>query len=155
MSVYGWKTEDEARKNVKVYGAYQELIDNAKDDGSRRSIIALPLHLHAPVAIAAMKAGLHVITEKLMAHSVRECKEMARVAKETKLHPGRRPPAALQHPLQQRRGADPQGRAGRPALHPRPMAPRQPARQRQLADAAAAGRQDRPRTRRPTSWPRN
>ena len=27
-----------------------------------------------------MKAGLHVITEKLMAHSVHECKEMARVA---------------------------------------------------------------------------
>ena len=26
MSVYGWKTEDEARKNVKVYGAYEELI---------------------------------------------------------------------------------------------------------------------------------
>ena len=27
------------------------------------SIIALPLHLHAPAAIAAMQAGLHVITE--------------------------------------------------------------------------------------------
>ena len=46
-------------------------------------IIALPLHLHAPAAIAAMKAGLHVITEKLMGHSVHECKEMARVAEET------------------------------------------------------------------------
>ena len=43
-------------------------------------IIALPLHLHAPAAIAAMKAGLHVLTEKLMGHSVHECKEMARVA---------------------------------------------------------------------------
>ena len=43
-------------------------------------IIALPLHLHAPVAIEAMKAGKHVLTEKLMAHSVHECKEMARVA---------------------------------------------------------------------------
>ena len=49
-------------------------------------IIALPLHLHAPAAIAAMQAGLHVITEKLMGHSVHECKEMARVAETTGLH---------------------------------------------------------------------
>ena len=32
-----------------------------------------------------MKAGLHVMTEKLMGHSVHECKEMARVAKQTNL----------------------------------------------------------------------
>jgi predicted dehydrogenase len=85
MKVYGWKTEEEARGKVKVYGAYEELLKNAKDDGLEAVIIALPLHLHAPAAIAAMKAGLHVITEKLMAHSVHECKEMARVAKETNL----------------------------------------------------------------------
>ncbi len=30
-----------------------------------------------------MKAGLHVLTEKLMGHSVHECKEMARVAEQT------------------------------------------------------------------------
>jgi predicted dehydrogenase len=35
--------------------------------------------------MAAMKAGLHVITEKLMAHSVHECKDMARVAEQTRL----------------------------------------------------------------------
>ena len=85
MSVYGWKTDEEARKNVKVYGAYEELIANAKADGIEAVIIALPLHLHAPAAIAAMKAGLHVMTEKLMGHSVHECKEMARVAGQTDL----------------------------------------------------------------------
>ncbi len=83
--VYGWKSEAEAQKNVKVYGAYEELIENAKEDGLEAVIIALPLHLHAPAAVAAMKAGLHVMTEKLMAHSVHECKEMARVAKQTDL----------------------------------------------------------------------
>ena len=83
MSVYGWKTESEARKpeNVKVYGDYRDLIAHAKEDKIEAVVIALPLHLHAPAAIAAMKAGLHVITETLMAQSVRECKEMARVAK--------------------------------------------------------------------------
>jgi predicted dehydrogenase len=83
MAKYGWKTEDEARKNVKVYGDYRDLLKEEKD--VEAVIIALPLHLHAPAAIAAMKAGKHVLTEKLMGHSVHECKEMARVAKETKL----------------------------------------------------------------------
>jgi len=88
MKIYerDWKTENAARKNVKVYGPYQELIANAKDDDVEAVIIALPLHLHAAAAIAAMKAGLHVLTEKLMGHSVCECKEMARVAKETNKH---------------------------------------------------------------------
>jgi len=86
MSVYGWKTEDEAHAKVKVYERWQDLIAGAKADGVEAIIIALPLFLHAPVAIAAMRNGLHVLTEKLMGHSVRECKEMALVAKETGLY---------------------------------------------------------------------
>lgn len=81
MAKYGWKSEDEARDHVNVYQDYRELLKAEKDiDGV---IIALPLHLHAPAAIAAMRAGMHVLTEKLMGHSVHECKEMARVAEET------------------------------------------------------------------------
>ncbi len=81
MAKYGWKTEDQARKHVKVYDRdYRDLL---KDPNVEAVIIALPLHLHAPVAIEAMKAGKHVLTEKLMAHSIRECKEMARVAEQT------------------------------------------------------------------------
>jgi predicted dehydrogenase len=80
MAKYGWKSDKEAKKNVKVYGAYKDLIDNAKSDGIEAVIIALPLHLHAPAAMAAMNAGLHVLTEKLMAHSIHECKDMARLA---------------------------------------------------------------------------
>ena len=37
MSVYGWKTENEARKHVKVYGSYDELLKNAKKTAFRRS----------------------------------------------------------------------------------------------------------------------
>jgi predicted dehydrogenase len=85
MAKYGWKNETQARKHVKVYGAYQELIENAASDGLEGVIIALPLHLHAPAAVAAMKAGLHVFCEKLMAHGVHECKEMARAARQTGL----------------------------------------------------------------------
>ncbi|MBN2577448.1 MAG: Gfo/Idh/MocA family oxidoreductase [Pirellulales bacterium] len=91
LSVYGWKDE----KNVKVYKAYEELIENAKQDGIEAVIIALPLHLHAPAAIAAMRAGLHVLTEKLMAHSVHECKEMARVAQDSQFWPAKDQPLLL------------------------------------------------------------
>ncbi|MHB8899457.1 MAG: Gfo/Idh/MocA family protein, partial [Thermoguttaceae bacterium] len=86
MAKYGWKTEKEAKDHVKVYGPYQDLLAAAKEDKMEAVIIALPLHLHAPAAIAAMKAGLHVLTEKLMGKTVHECKEMARVAKATGKH---------------------------------------------------------------------
>ena len=84
MAKYGWKTEDEARKHVNVYGDYHELLEN--EPNIEAVIVALPLHLHAPAAVSAMKAGKHVLTEKLMAKSVHACKEMARVAKQTGLH---------------------------------------------------------------------
>jgi predicted dehydrogenase len=84
MKKYGWKTEDEARKNVKVYSdQYEALLEN---DDVEAVIIALPLHLHDAAAIKAMRAGKHVLTEKLMGHSVHQCKEMARVAAETDLY---------------------------------------------------------------------
>ena len=80
MAKYGWKTEDAARKQVKVYGAYEQLL---ADPDIEAVVIALPLHLHAEAAIRAMRAGKHVLTEKLMGHSIHECKEMGRVARET------------------------------------------------------------------------
>jgi predicted dehydrogenase len=83
MAVYGWSTEDEARNHVKVYQDYQELLKNSDVEGV---IIALPLHLHAKVAIDALLAGKHVLSEKLMAHNVAQCKIMARTADETGLH---------------------------------------------------------------------
>jgi predicted dehydrogenase len=81
MAKYDWKTEDEARKQVKVYD--QDYHDLLADPNVEAVIIALPLFLHAKVAIEAMQAGKHVLTEKLMAHSVHECKEMGRVSKDS------------------------------------------------------------------------
>ena len=63
-------------------GAYKELLAGAKADGLEAVIIALPSHLHAPAAVAAMQAGLHVFTETPMALTVADAKEMARLAKE-------------------------------------------------------------------------
>ncbi|MDR3109969.1 MAG: Gfo/Idh/MocA family oxidoreductase, partial [Planctomycetaceae bacterium] len=82
---YGWKDESEARNNVRVYSDYKELFEKEKDNNDPATkieavVIALPLFLHAPAAVAAMKAGYHVLTEKLMGHTVANCKEMARAA---------------------------------------------------------------------------
>jgi hypothetical protein len=76
--VYGWKSEDAARQQVKVYD--QDYHDLLKDSNVEGVIIALPLFLHAKVAVEAMQAGKHVLTEKLMGHSVAECKEMGRMS---------------------------------------------------------------------------
>ncbi|REJ66696.1 MAG: gfo/Idh/MocA family oxidoreductase [Planctomycetota bacterium] len=82
MSKYGWATETEARRNVAVYDDdYRELI---ADPNVEAVIIALPLHLHKEASIEAMRRGKHVLCEKLMAHDVAQCKDMARVALQTK-----------------------------------------------------------------------
>src|SRR5262249_15059361 len=60
---------------------YKDLLADKDIEGV---IIALPLHLHDVVAIEAMHADKHVLTEKLMAHSIGQCKDMGRVAKQTK-----------------------------------------------------------------------
>ena len=86
-----WKTEEEARKHVRVYNDYMELINKEKENTDEATrveavIIGLPLFLHAPAAIEAMKAGFHVLTEKLMGHTVARCKEMARASEQYKKH---------------------------------------------------------------------
>ncbi|MGN0910454.1 MAG: Gfo/Idh/MocA family protein [Thermoguttaceae bacterium] len=86
MEKYGWKTEDEARKHVKVYSDYRDLLNDADKLGIQAVIIGLPLHLHAKASVQAMSKGLHVLCEKLMGHSIIECKEMARAAKKFHKH---------------------------------------------------------------------
>ncbi len=83
MTKYGWSTEDEARQHVAVYEDYRELLKNPDIEAV---IIALPLFLHAQAAVDAMQAGKHVLTEKLMAHNVAQCKVMSRVSEEAGLY---------------------------------------------------------------------
>lgn len=48
-------------------------------------MIATPDHMHAPISLAAMRAGKHVYVEKPMAHTIEEARLMTRVARETGL----------------------------------------------------------------------
>lgn len=82
ISVYDYADEAAAKAEIDVYEDYNELLQR---DDIEAVIIALPLWLHQQAAVAAMRAGKHVLTEKLMAWNVAQCKEMARVAKQTGL----------------------------------------------------------------------
>ena len=65
---------------IKVYPDHEALLKDKDALGLEMVVIAVPLSQHAPIALACMEAGLHVLTEKLMAHNVTECKQMIRTA---------------------------------------------------------------------------
>ncbi len=71
----------DCNKRIKHFDSYQQMLKDMPE--IEAVVIALPLHLHAPVAIECMKAGKHVLCEKLMAWNVTQCKDMIRVADET------------------------------------------------------------------------
>ncbi|HEY4259264.1 MAG TPA: Gfo/Idh/MocA family oxidoreductase, partial [Schlesneria sp.] len=72
----------ETAMKIKLYADHKELL--AAHPEIEAVVIAVPLVQHAQVAIDCLKAGKHVLTEKLMAHSVMQCKEMIRVARQEK-----------------------------------------------------------------------
>ena len=66
-----------------VYEDFRVMLE--KEKAIDAVLIATPDHLHAYVAIMAMKAGKHVYCEKPLTHNIREARIVARVAKETKV----------------------------------------------------------------------
>jgi predicted dehydrogenase len=73
----------DCRKKIELVHSIPELLkpETIKRLGIEAVVIALPLHLHAPVAIQCLNAGLNVLCEKLMAWNVRQCKEMISAAR--------------------------------------------------------------------------
>jgi predicted dehydrogenase len=70
----------EIQPNTPVTRDFNEVI--ARKD-IEAVVVATSDHWHAPVAIAAMKAGKDVYCEKPMAHTIPEALEMAKVSKQT------------------------------------------------------------------------
>lgn len=68
--------------NLKGFTDYRELLDLGLVDAVS---LALPHHLHAPVALDCLQAGVHVFVEKPIARRVSEADEMIRVANERDL----------------------------------------------------------------------
>ena len=67
-------------KPARIFPTYREMIESPDIDAV---IIATPDHTHAPIAIAAAKAGKHVYLEKPMTHSIEEAVELRNVIKST------------------------------------------------------------------------
>ncbi len=67
-------------KKIKKYKNHKELL---ADPDIEAVVIAVPLNQHAALTIEALKAGKHVLCEKLMAKTIEQCKEMIKVQKET------------------------------------------------------------------------
>jgi predicted dehydrogenase len=59
------------------YEDYRRLLDQRDVQGV---VISIPDHMHAPVAVAALRAGKHVYCEKPLAHTVREVRLLRETA---------------------------------------------------------------------------
>jgi myo-inositol 2-dehydrogenase / D-chiro-inositol 1-dehydrogenase len=69
----------DAHPSAQVYADYRELL--ARDDVEIVDIV-VPSYLHHEIASAALKEGKHLLLEKPMALSLRECDDLIRIARE-------------------------------------------------------------------------
>lgn len=79
------KLGTEAASKIKAFSSHQELLEHKDELGLEAVVIATPLVTHHPITMDCLNAGLHVLTEKLMARTVTQCKEMNRLAREKNL----------------------------------------------------------------------
>jgi UDP-N-acetylglucosamine 3-dehydrogenase len=73
------KASAEKYGSGKTYAAFDAFL---KHPGMQAVVLAVPNALHAPMTIAALKAGMHVLVEKPMATTREEGREMIRTARE-------------------------------------------------------------------------
>ena len=81
-------TPEKSRRSAKAIGlprSYDDFetmakAEAARDDGIEAVAIVTPNHLHAPVAAAFLKAGIHVICDKPLATTSTEARKLAALA---------------------------------------------------------------------------
>jgi predicted dehydrogenase len=67
---------------TKPYFDWREVLDKVSLEAV---VISTPDHQHAPIALAAMKKGLHAYIEKPLAHTIAEVRQIEALAKEKNL----------------------------------------------------------------------
>lgn len=82
-SYYAAEKASGVYRGCEEFEDYRELI--AKRTDVDAVVIGSPDHLHAPMAVAAMRAGKHVFCQKPMTHSVFEARRMAEAARDTRV----------------------------------------------------------------------
>jgi hypothetical protein len=68
---------------AKLHADYRKMLESQKDIDA--VVIATPDHLHAVVAMAAIKLGKHVHCQKPLTHTVYEARALGKAAKESKV----------------------------------------------------------------------
>jgi len=80
---YASKRANEPFKGCAAYADFRELLEKEKDVDAVK--VMTPDHLHATVAIAAMKKGRHVLMHKPLANRVQEARLVVETARRTKM----------------------------------------------------------------------
>jgi len=80
---YASKRSSENFKGCASYADFRELLEKEKDVDAVK--IMTPDHLHAAIAVAAMKKGKHVMTHKPIANRVYEARLVIETARKTKV----------------------------------------------------------------------
>jgi predicted dehydrogenase len=73
----------EAHPNATKYKDWRQLLDREKNLDA--VTVATPDHMHAPIALAAMKRGLHCYCEKPLTWSIGEARDLALAAEKSKV----------------------------------------------------------------------
>ncbi len=82
-SYYAKKRATESFKGVNTYVDFRELLDKEKDIDAVK--VMTPDHLHATVAIAAMRKGKHVLLAKPIGNRLAEARLVIETARKTKV----------------------------------------------------------------------
>lgn len=82
-TLYGVVSRDPEKGRAHAARVWTSLDQALLDPQVDAVYIATPVFLHAPLSIAAMRAGRHVLCEKPMARNYQEAQDMVRVARET------------------------------------------------------------------------
>src|SRR5439155_12283222 len=80
---YASQKRSEKFNGCRVYADFRELLEKEKDLNAVK--IMTPDHLHATIAIAAMKKGKHVLMHKPLANRVQEARMVIETARKTKV----------------------------------------------------------------------
>jgi predicted dehydrogenase len=97
-------------------GPYTDMAVMIKECALDAAFICTPHPLHAPPAIAAAEAGIHVLVEKPLAASVEDCEAMIAAARRTGVKLGVISQRRWYEPVRRMKEAIDAGKIGRPVL---------------------------------------
>lgn len=112
------RNADRTKNFADQYGvrAYTNLDDLVRDGDVQAVIVCTPHPHHAAAAVTAAQAGVHVLVEKPLAITVRECDRMIAAAHKSGVKLGVISQRRLYPPVQRMKQAIEAGKIGQPAL---------------------------------------